>query len=196
MSEPHSNPLSVYLIRHGETAWSISHQHTGVTDIPLTEDGNHGARQVGTRLKAVAFRQVFSSPAKRAKETCILAGFGSQMVIDPRLVEWNYGKYEGMKTVAIREARPDWNIFQDGCPQGESAEQIGVRADGLITFLLTLKGNIALFTHGQYSSVFTARWLGLPVINGDHFILGTSSIGILSFDPDHIKNPVLGAWNI
>jgi len=187
--------LHLYLIRHGETTWSLTHQHTGRTDIPLTEHGEEEARQLGMRLSGTTFGHVFSSPSQRAQRTCALAGLDKNVEIEPDLAEWNYGDYEGGCTVDIRKDRPDWNIFRDGCPGGEEPGQVSDRADRLIAHLRKLDGKVALFSHGQFGCVLAARWIGLPVIDGPHFVLGTASLSIFGYDPDHPTVPVISLWN-
>ena len=188
-------PLHLYLIRHGETTWSLTHQHTGRTDIPLTEHGEEEARQLGQRLSGTRFAHVFSSPSRRAQRTCALVGLGKDEEIEPDLAEWNYGDYEGGCTVDIRKVRPDWNIFRDGCPGGETPGQVSDRADRLIAHLRKLDGKVALFSHGQFGCVLAARWIGLPVIDGPHFVLGTASLSVFGYDPDHPRVPVISLWN-
>ena len=188
-------PLHLYLIRHGETTWSVTHQHTGRTDIPLTEHGEEEARQLGKRLSGTKFVQTFSSPSRRAQRTCTLVGLSQGAEIEPDLAEWNYGDYEGGCTVDIRKNHPDWNIFRDGCPGGESPGEVSHRADRLITRLRTLDGKVALFSHGQFGCVLAARWIGLPVREGPHFVLGTASLSVLGYDPDHLTVPVISLWN-
>src|SRR5262245_54859831 len=156
-----SNPLPVvYLARHGETAWTISGQHTGKTDLPLTERGERNAARLGERLKGMTFAKVFSSPLQRAKRTCELAGFAKVAVPDPDLVEWDYGEYEGMKTADIRKGRPDWEIFRDGCPNGENAAAVGARADRVIARLRAIDADVLVFSSSHFLRVFAARWLG------------------------------------
>ena len=188
-------PLQLYLIRHGETTWSLTHQHTGRTDIPLTEHGEEEARQLGKRLSVTQFARVFSSPSQRSQRTCTLVASNKCLEIEPDLAEWNYGDYEGGCTWDIRKKRPGWNIFRDGCPGGEMPAQVSDRADRLIARLRTLDGKIALFSHGQFGCVLAARWIGLPVIEGPHFVLGTASLSVLGYDPDHPKVPVIALWN-
>ncbi|MCE0482828.1 MAG: histidine phosphatase family protein [Methylacidiphilales bacterium] len=187
--------LHLYLIRHGETTWSLTHQHTGRTDIPLTEHGEDEARQLGKRLKGTQFTRVLSSPSQRAQRTCTLVASTTGAEMEPDLAEWDYGDYEGSCTPDIRKQRPDWNIFRDGCPGGETPMQVSDRADRLIARLRTLDGKIALFSHGQFGCVLAARWIGLPVIEGPHFVLGTASLSVLGYDPDHPKVPVIALWN-
>ncbi len=189
------NPPRLFLIRHGETAWAVSRQHTGRTDIPLTEKGEQEARDLAHRLHAIDFSHVFTSPRLRARRTCELAGVATHAQVDPNLAEWDYGDYEGRRSVDIRKERPDWNIFRDGCPHGELPTQVSDRADRLIARLRALEGNIALFSHGQFGCTFAARWIGLPVIDSPHFLLGTASLSILGYDPDHPAIPVIALWN-
>jgi broad specificity phosphatase PhoE len=186
-------PLHLYLIRHGETTWSLTHQHTGRIDIPLTEHGEDEATQLGKRLCGTKFVHVFSSPSRRAQRTCALVGLGKDAEIEPDLAEWNYGYYEGGCTADIRKDRPYWNIFRDGCPGGESPGQVSDRADRLMANLRKLDGNVALFSHGQFGCVLAARWIGLR--EGPHFVLGTASLSILGYDPDHPTVPVISLWN-
>jgi broad specificity phosphatase PhoE len=187
--------LHLYIIRHGETEWALSHQHTSRTEIPLTERGEHEARNLEMRLRRTPFTRVFTSPRQRAQRTCALAGLATVAEIEPDLAEWDYGDYEGKRSVDIRKERSGWNIFRDGCPLGEMPAQVSRRADRLITHLRALDGNIALFTHGQFGCVLAARWIGLPVIEGPHFLLGTATLSILGYDPDHPEVPVIALWN-
>jgi broad specificity phosphatase PhoE len=183
--KPRPLPL-IYLVRHGETEWSLSGQHTGRTDLPLTERGEHDARQLTARLGAVDFSHVLTSPLLRARRTTELAGLGDAAKIDADAVEWNYGDYEGQRPADIRKERPDWNIFQDGCPSGESPEQVSDRADRLIGRLRNLEGNVALVSHGQF---------GLPVRQAQHLLLSTASISILGFEHDRVEAPAIILWN-
>src|SRR5215475_5178790 len=148
----------VYLARHGETAWTISGQHTGRTDLPLTERGERNARRLQDRLRGLSFAKVFTSPLQRARRTCELAGFGTVAEIDQDLVEWNYGEYEGRRTVEIRAERPDWELFRDGCPDGESPQQVAARADRIVTRLRELPGDTLLFSSGHFLRMLAARW--------------------------------------
>ncbi len=184
-----------YLIRHGETAWSLSGRHTSRTDIPLTEHGEDEARSVGEHLRGIPFAQVLTSPRQRAEQTCALAALGPKPEVEPDLTEWNYGDYEGLHSSAIRKEHPGWNVFRDGCPGGETPTQISDRADRLIGHLRAMTGNVALFSHGQFGCVLAARWIGLPVAAGRHFPLGTASISILSYDTNHPEIPVIALWN-
>jgi broad specificity phosphatase PhoE len=184
----------IYLARHGETAWSISGQHTGLTNIPLTERGERNARSLGERLKGTTFSEVRTSPLHRATRTSELAGFGGQAVPDPDLVEWDYGDYEGRKTVDIRVDNPGWQIFRDGCPGGESVADIAARADRVVDRLRAMEGRVLLFGHGHFFRVLAARWLGLPASEGRLFLLSTASLSILGYEhgPDE---PVIKLWN-
>ena len=190
-----SNQLRVYLLRHGETAWSISGQHTGRTDIPLTEHGEQEARQLAIRLRDIPFTHVLCSPLRRARLTCALADLEQAPEIEDDLIEWNYGAYEGRMSVDILNERPGWSIFRDGCPQGESPADILQRADRLIALVRLLHGNVALFTHGQFGGVLAARWLGLPLEAAQHFPLATASLSILGYDHHHPGVTVLETWN-
>jgi len=190
-----SGTLRLYLIRHGETGWSRSGRHTGRTDIPLTPNGEDEARELGKHLRDISFAQVLTSPLRRAVQTCSLAGLDKNPEIEPDLAEWDYGDYEGQRSVDILEARPGWNVYRDGCPGGEMPAQVSARADRLISRLLKLDGNIALFAHGQFGSVLAARWIGLAVAEAEHFMLGTASLSILAFDPHHAGVPVIALWN-
>ncbi|WP_204152648.1 histidine phosphatase family protein [Leptolyngbya sp. CCY15150] len=188
-------PLRLYLIRHGETEWALTGQHTGRTDIPLTQNGEDEARALGPHLRAIRFAHVLTSPLQRASQTCALAALAQAPDIEPDLVEWDYGDYEGKRSVNIRKERPDWNVFRDGCPNGEMPDQICDRADRLIARLRTLEGNIALFSHGQFGGVLAARWIGLTVIEAQHFPLGTASLSMFEFDPHHPTVPIITLWN-
>jgi probable phosphoglycerate mutase len=161
----------------------------------LTEQGEQEARRLRARLCGIGFNRVFTSPMQRAQRTCALVGLATGSEIEPDLSEWDYGDYEGQCTVDIRKKRLDWNIFRDGCPGGEMPAQVSDRADRLIAHLRTLDGKVALFSHGQFGCVLAARWIGLPVIEGPHFVLGTASLSVLSNDPDHPKVPVIALWN-
>jgi probable phosphoglycerate mutase len=188
-------PKQLYLIRHGETAWSLSGQHTSRTDLPLTTQGEQNAHRLGTRLTGTVFSRVLTSPRQRARQTCELAGFGPVAEVEPDLAEWDYGDYEGLRTTEILPKRPDWNIFRDGCPHGESSAQISDRADRLITRLRALDGNLAAFSHGHFGRVLAARWIGLPVAEARRFLLGTASLSILGFEHDDPAVPVIVRWN-
>jgi len=191
VSEPY--PV-IYLARHGETAWSLSGQHTGLTDLPLTKDGEDAARRLGKRLKGLSVTKVFTSPLQRAARTCELAGFGAVAQFDPDLVEWNYGKYEGLRTSEIQRTRPDWKLFRDGCPGGETLDQIGTRADRVVDRVRALNGNVLLFSSGHFLRVLAARWLRLDPAAGRYFVLGTASLSALGYEHD-ISEPVVQLWN-
>lgn len=189
----HGSLPEVFLARHGETAWAITGQHTGLTDIPLTERGERNAASLGERLAEVHFAEVITSPLIRASKTCELAGFAKPRV-DPDLVEWHYGDYEGRKTVDIRVDNPDWFLFRDGCPGGESVEAVGARADRVIEHLRGIEGRVIVFSHGHFSRVLAARWLGLPAGDARHFLLGTASLSVLSYEHNP-EEPVIKLWN-
>ena len=185
----------VYIARHGETAWTLSGQHTGLTDLPLTPSGERNARRLGERLKGITFSAVFTSPLQRAKRTCELAGFGSVAQTDPDLVEWNYGEYEGLTSAEILARRPDWQLFRDGCPGGESPSQIGERADRVVQRVRTITGNVLLFSSGHFIRVFAARWLALgPGSAGKYFLLSTASLSALGYE-HNLSQPVIRLWN-
>jgi probable phosphoglycerate mutase len=187
--------LSLYLVRHGETEWSLSGQHTGRTDIPFTAHGEDQARELVPWFRDIHFARVFTSPRQRARRTCALAGLGALAEIEPDLQEWDYGEYEGKLSSDIRKQRPGWNAFQDGCPGGETPAQIATRADRLIAYLCTMEGKVALFSHGEFGLALAARWIGLPVIDAEHFLLGTASLDILSYNPAHPELRVIALWN-
>jgi broad specificity phosphatase PhoE len=184
----------IYLARHGETAWSLAGKHTGLTDIPLTEHGEENARRLGQRLGGRSFTKVLTSPLQRARRTCELAGFGAVAEVVPDLVEWNYGEYEGRRTAEIRAERPDWQLFRDGCPGGESPEQIGARADRVAARLRAIDGNVLLFSSGHILRVLAARFLGLETAAGDYFLLSTASLSMLGYNHDR-SDPVMRLWN-
>lgn len=188
-------PPRIHFVRHGETEWAISGKHTSRTEVPLTARGDSEARDVGERLREITFTHVFTSPRERALRTCQLAGLREDALIEPDLAEWDYGDYEGKRSAEIRLARPRWNIFQDGCPNGETPIQVAERADRLIERLRALTGNIVLFSHGQFGSILAARWIGLQVVTGQHFPLSTASISILSYDLRSPEIPVVDQWN-
>jgi broad specificity phosphatase PhoE len=190
-----SEPLpKIYLARHGETAWTISHQHTGRSDIPLTERGERNASSLGARLRGMVFAKVLVSPLQRAGRTAALAGFGSVAEIDPDLAEWDYGRYEGLTTAEIHKQRPDWSLFRDGCPGGESVEAVGARADRLVTKLSAMDSQILLFGHSHFFRVLTARWLGLPPSDGRLYYLSTASLSQLGYEHSR-DEPVIQLWN-
>ena len=184
----------VYLARHGETAWSLSGQHTGRTDLPLTERGERNARALGERLRGLTFAKVYTSPLQRAARTCELAGFGTAAEIDPDLVEWDYGQYEGRRTAEIHAKRPDWQLFRDGCPGGESPNQAGARADRVVGRVRAVKGDVLLFSSGHFLRVLAARWIGLDAAAGRYLLLGTASFSALGYE-HHLAEPVIRLWN-
>ncbi len=184
----------IYLARHGETAWSLSGQHTGLTDLPLTERGKHNAVQLGKRLQGLTFARVFTSPLQRAAQTCGLAGFGAVAEIWPELVEWNYGEYEGQRTSDIHVERPDWQLFRDGCPGGESPEQVGERANLVVDRVRAIHENVLLFSSGHFLRVLAARWLDLAAEAGRYFLLTTASLSVLGYEHD-LSQPVIRLWN-
>ncbi len=184
----------VYLARHGETAWSISGQHTGLTDLPLTPRGERNARQLGQRLHGLAFAQVFVSPLQRAYKTCELAGFAGNAIVDHDLVEWNYGQYEGVRGADIRAQRKDWMIFRDGCPGGESPQDIGKRADRVVARARQVVGNVLIFSSGHFLRVLAARWLGCTVEFGKYLCLSTASLSAVGYEHG-MKDPVVQFWN-
>ena len=184
--------MDVFAIRHGETAWSLSGQHTGTTDIPLTDAGRRLAERMRSVLAAKAFTLVLCSPLQRARETCELAGLGDKAIIDPDLVEWNYGEYEGLTPKQIHEMAPGWLIFRDGCPGGERPEHVGMRVDRVIARSRAVDGNTALFAHGHVLRVFAARWIALPPGGGQHFLLNTGTLCVLSY---YQEIPAVRIWN-
>ena len=185
---------TIYLARHGETAWSLSGQHTGLTDLPLTERGEHNARLLGHRLSGLTFAKVFTSPLQRAVRTCELAGFGALAEVDRDLLEWNYGDYEGRRTAEIHVERPDWHLFRDGCPGGESPSQVGARADRVVRRMRAIEGDVLVFSSGHFLRVLAARWLGLEPAAGRFFLLSTASVSALSYE-HNLSEPVIRLWN-
>ena len=185
----------IYLARHGETAWTLSGQHTGLTDLPLTERGERNARRLGERLKGLTFARVLTSPLRRASRTCELAGFGEVAQVDPDLVEWDYGQYEGRRTVEIRAERPGWELFRDGCPGGETPQQISARADRVVERVRAVRGDVLLFTSGHFIRVLASRWLGLePTVNSKFFMLSTASLSAFGYENEPSR-PVIRLWN-
>ena len=182
----------VYVVRHGETAWSLSGQHTGVTDLPLTDNGRAVARRLQPILARESFSLVLTSPLGRARETCELAGLGSGAIVERDLMEWNYGEYEGLTAKQIRERNPGWLVFRDGCPGGETPEQVGARADRVIARVRAVPGDVALFAHGHIFRVLVARWIGLPASAGQHFLLDTATLNVLGY---YRESPAVKVWN-
>jgi len=184
----------VHLARHGETAWTLSGQHTGLTDLPLTARGERNARALAKRLQGLTFARVYSSPLQRARRTCELAGFGASAEIDRDLVEWNYGQYEGRRSAEIYAERPDWQLFRDGCPGGESPNQVGTRADRMVSRLRTVQGNVLLFSSGHFLRVLAARWLGCDAAAGRYLLLSTASLSALGYEHG-LSEPAIHLWN-
>ena len=183
-----------YLARHGETAWTLSHQHTGRTDIPLTPRGERNARALGDRLRGMEFAAVFTSSLERARHTAELAGFGGNAQADPDLMEWDYGQYDGKTSAEIHQENPGWSLFRDGCPGGESVAAVGARADRVLARLRSLQGRVLLFGHGHFFRVLSARWLRLPPADGALFYLSTASLSILGYEHSR-DEPVTRLWN-
>lgn len=185
----------VYVARHGDTAWTISGQHTGLTDLPLIQSGEINATRLGERLRGMKFAKVFTSPLQRASRTCELAGFGAVAETDPDLVEWNYGEYEGRRSAEILAERPDWQLFRDGCPGGESPAEIGERADRVVNRVRSCSGDVLLFSSGHFIRVLAARWLALGAGSaGKYFLLNPSSLSALSYE-HNLSHPVIKLWN-
>ena len=185
----------VYLARHGETAWTISGQYTGLTDLPLTENGERIARRLEERLRGLIFAKVFTSPLQRARRTCELAGFGAVAEIDGDLVEWNYGDYEGRRSADVHRERPDWELFRDACPGGESPAEAAARADRLVSRVRAVPGNVLLFSSGHFIRVLATRWIGLEVtVNAKRFMLSTASLSVLGYEKE-LSRPVIQLWN-
>jgi broad specificity phosphatase PhoE len=182
----------IYLIRHGETEWTLSGRHTGTTDISLTKNGESDAAMIGKALRGHAFKTILCSPLKRSRETCEIAGFFKQAQIEEDLAEWNYGKYEGLTTQEIWKASPHWNIFTNGAPQGESPTDVTVRIHRLLAKIQSIHGDIALFSHGHFLRALAAHWLHLSTHEGRLFALSPGSISILGYER---ANPVLSLWN-
>jgi broad specificity phosphatase PhoE len=186
---------TLFLARHGDTDWTEQRKHTGRTDIPLSPRGEVAARRLGQELQRDNFSCVFTSPLQRAARTCALAGFGAVAVVDGDLVEWDYGRFEGLRTADIRNEQPGWELFQDGCPGGESPADISARADRFVTRVRALEGDVLAFASGHIIRAIAARWLGLPVEVGRCFFCRPASIGILSFEHENTDEPVITLWN-
>jgi probable phosphoglycerate mutase len=184
----------IHLSRHGETAWSLSGQHTGRTDLPLTERGGRNAHALGERLRGLSFAKVFTSPLQRAVRTSELAGFGSAAESYPDLLEWDYGQYEGRRTAEIHAERPDWLLFRDGCPGGELPDQVDARADRVIERVRAVRGDVLLFSSGHFLRVLAARWLGRDAPAGRYFLLGTASLSALGYE-HNLAEPAIRLWN-
>ena len=185
----------VYIARHGETAWTITGQHTGLTDLPLTAQGERNAGALAARLAGIAFVKVFTSPLQRARRTCALAGFGPVAEVDEDLVEWNYGEYEGLRSAEIRAKRPDWQLFRDGCPGGESPADVRARAENVIGRIRAVNDNVLIFSSGHFIRVLAARWIGLePSVTGMSFLLSTASLSAVGYESS-LAQPVIRLWN-
>ena len=184
----------VYLARHGETAWSLSGQHTGRVDLPLTAHGEANARRLASRLAGIPFKRVFTSPLARARRTCELAGFGASAVIDSDLIEWDYGAYEGKTQAQIRSEHPGWEIFRDGCPEGELLAQVAARADRIVVRLRAIADDLLIFSSGHLLRVLAARWLGLDAALGRYLLLDTTAVSVLAYQRD-LTEPVIRLWN-
>jgi broad specificity phosphatase PhoE len=184
----------IYLARHGETAWSLTSQHTGLTDLPLTELGERNAQRLRERLSGLIFKKVFTSPLRRAMRTCELAGFGSVAEIDPDLVEWNYGEYEGRRSVEIHAERPDWQLFRDGAPGGESPRQVAERADQVVDRLRTVSGNVLIFSSGHFLRMLAGSWIGIEPYDAKSLMLSTASLSVLGYE-HNLDQPAIQLWN-
>lgn len=185
----------IYLARHGETEWSLWGRHTGLTDLPLTEAGERNARRLRERLSGLSFDNVFTSPLQRAKRTCELAGFGAVAAIVPGLLEWDYGEFEGRTSVEIHAKWPDWQLFRDGCPGGESPEQVAARADSIVELVRSVSGNVLLFSSGHFLRMLAARWCQIePLANARPFMLDTASVSAIGYE-HNLSQPVIRLWN-
>lgn len=187
--------MKACLVRHGETAWTLTGQHTGLTDLALTPHGEHQSRGLGPRLQSMGITRVLVSPRLRAQQTCHLADLGMVSEVEPDLAEWNYGDFEGRRSVDIRCDKPGWDIWRDGCPGGESTADVAGRADRLLARLATMKGLVALFSHGQFGAALAVRWIGLELIEGQHFPLHPASVSLLGTDHRHADRRVIELWN-
>jgi len=183
----------LWLIRHGETEWSLSGAHTGRTDLPLTHAGENNAARVGRLLAGHNFDLILTSPLQRARRTCELAGYGDRAVVEPNLAEWDYGSYEGRTTTQIQKERPGWSLFRDGVPGGETIEQVAARARAVIDRATAATGDVALFAHGHILRILAACWLGLPPEGARYFALGTASISKLGYERE---TRVIAQWNL
>ena len=185
----------IFLIRHGETEWSLSGQHTGRTDISLTPAGESAARGLGDRLRGQTFVSAITSPRRRAIDTWRLSGLSPNAEINADLAEWDYGDYEGLTSAQIRERHPGWNVFADGCPNGESTSDVAARADRVIAWLRTLEGDVAIYTHGHFGRALGARWIGLPIVDAGRLLLSTASVSILDYEHKDLSRPAILLWN-
>lgn len=182
----------IYLLRHGETEWSRLGKHTSVTDISLTKNGRAAAQRLRSVLANEPFGLVLTSPMRRARDTCELAGLGEAAIVEPDLMEWNYGDYEGLTTSEIRSKRPNWSLFRDGCPGGESPEQVASRAERIISKMQETERHVALFAHGHIFRVLAARWINLPASHGERFLLDTATLSVLGY---YYQTPAVKIWN-
>jgi probable phosphoglycerate mutase len=185
----------LFLARHGDTAWTESRQHTGRTDLPLNEGGEERARLIGEQLQRFSFTHVFTSPLQRASKTCALAGYGTVAEVDADLLEWDYGRFEGKLTRDIVKEQPGWELFRDGCPEGESPEDVASRADRFIARVRALEGDVLAFSSGHIIRMIAARWLGLPPAGGRFFFCRTASVGVLGFEHNNRDEPIIALWN-
>lgn len=185
---------TIYIARHGNTAWTHSGQHTGLTDLPLTPDGERNAVRLGERLKGMTFATVFTSPLQRASRTCELSGFGPRAETDPDLVEWDYGKYEGLTSAQIHQSNPNWDLFRDGAPGGESPTDIGKRADRVVQRIRSVHGDVLLFSSGHFIRVLTGCWLGVGPAGGRFFLLSPASLSALSYE-HNLSRPAVRLWD-
>ena len=193
-SSAHTAAPRLFLIRHGDTAWSDSGQHTGLTDIPLNASGEARALALGARLGRERFARVFTSPLIRARRTCELAGFTDRAEVNADLVEWNYGNYNGLTSAQIRQHHPDWNLFRDGAPGGESPEMATARADRFLTGVANIEGDTAAFSSGHFIRMLAARWIGLPAVDARHFYTATAGVSILGYEHGRADRVIL-LWN-
>jgi broad specificity phosphatase PhoE len=185
----------IYLARHGETAWTLSEQYTGLTDLPLTERGERNARRLAERLRGLNFAKAFTSPLQRARRTCQLAGFGAVADVDRNLVEWNYDDYEGCRSADVHREHPDWELFRDGCPGGESPAEVAARADRVVSCMRAAPGDVLLFSSGHFIRVLATRWIGLEVtVNAQRFMLSTASLSAVGYEKE-ISRPAIQLWN-
>jgi broad specificity phosphatase PhoE len=185
----------LFLARHGDTAWTDSHQHTGRTDLPLNERGEEHARQLGERLRGFTFAGVFTSPLRRASKTCELAGFGAKPEVDPDLIEWDYGRFEGQRTSDVLKEWPGWELYRDGCPGGESPEDVAMRADRFIARVHNINGDVLAFSSGHIIRMIAARWAGLTPAAGRVFFCRPASVGVLGFERESRDQPIIRLWN-
>ena len=185
----------LFLARHGDTAWTDSRQRTGRTDIPLNKAGEERAQQLGVRLQRHSYACVFTSPLQRAAKTCELAGFGAVARVDPDLVEWDYGHFEGMVLKQVLKEQPGWELYRDGCPGGESPEEVAARADRFIARAREVEGDVLAFSSGHIIRMIAARWLGLPPGNGRFFYCRPASVGALGYEHKNRNEPIVGLWN-